>query len=79
MVIYHISPPSTKKTIKMFKLKQPYVHKTRHKMLDDALNTNNKKISKFIESKNLTLLSQKIIFNDLLIKYSDQNILKLIQ
>ena len=38
------------------------------------INNQSKILKKFIESKNLKLLSQKIIFNDLLINYSDQNI-----
>ena len=33
-------------------------------------------MKKFIKSKNLNLLSQKIIFNDFLVNYSDQKIKK---
>ena len=40
------------------------------------INNQSKILKKFIESKNLKLLSQKNIFNDLLINYSDQNIKK---
>ena len=40
------------------------------------INNQSKLLKKFIESKNLKLLSQKIIFNDLLINNSDQNIKK---
>tara|TARA_B100000212_G_scaffold342198_1_gene328168 strand:- start:573 stop:1388 length:816 start_codon:yes stop_codon:yes gene_type:complete len=40
------------------------------------INNQSKILKKFIQSKNLKLLSQKIIFSDLLINYSDQKIKK---
>ncbi len=40
------------------------------------INNQSKILKKFIESKKLKLLSQKIIFNDFLINYSDQKIKK---
>ena len=40
------------------------------------INNQSKILKKFIESKKLKLLSQKNIFNDFLINYSDQNIKK---
>ena len=40
------------------------------------INNQSKILKKFIESKNLKILSQKNIFNELLINYSDQNIKK---
>ena len=40
------------------------------------INNQSKILKKFIENKNLKLLSQKTIFNDFLINYSDQNIKK---
>ena len=40
------------------------------------INNQSKLLKKFIESKNLKLLCQKMIFNNLLINYSDQNIKK---
>tara|TARA_B100000575_G_C23042208_1_gene599879 strand:+ start:100 stop:915 length:816 start_codon:yes stop_codon:yes gene_type:complete len=40
------------------------------------INTQSKILKKFIQSKNLKLLSQKIIFNDFLVNYSDQKIKK---
>ena len=40
------------------------------------INNQSKILKKFIKSKNLNLLSQKKIFNDLLINYSDQKIKK---
>ena len=36
------------------------------------INNQSKILKKFIESKNLKLLSQKIIFNEFLVNYSDQ-------
>ena len=40
------------------------------------INNQSKILKKFIESKNIKLLSQKNIFNEMLINYSDQNIKK---
>ena len=40
------------------------------------INNQSKILKKFIESKNLKLLSQKIIFNEFLVNYSDQKIRK---
>ena len=40
------------------------------------INNQSKILKKFIESKNLKLLSQKIIFDKLLINYSDQHLKK---
>ena len=40
------------------------------------INNQSKLLKKFIESKNLKLISQKVIFNEILVKYSDQLIKK---